>query len=61
MSEPDDDFDDNFDSDDTVEETTINNPTLLASDAVQYDTRRKIEEMLEKRRLRAEFGDMAEF
>lgn len=59
MIKPDDDFDDDFEDDDPVEE--VEDSITLESKPTnekQHDTRRKIEDILERRRLREEFGDL---
>ena len=60
MIKPDDDFEDGFNDSEPVEEET--NDSIQAqsttSDGRDYDTRRKIEDLLERRRLKEEFGDL---
>ena len=59
MIEPDDDFDDDFDDGDTVaEDTDTMEATAFKADQKHHDTRRKIEDILEMRRLREEFGEL---
>ncbi len=67
MSDPEDDFDDEFEDDDLIEISADENedgdgddniPETASSGTKQYDTRRKIEDMLERKRLREEFGDL---
>ena len=62
MVKPDDDFDDDFDDDD-VSYSGDNEIEAGAtkSDPKQHDTRRRIEDILEKRRLKEEFGDYLDF
>lgn len=66
MIKPDDDFEDDFDDDDSNSDNAmvddVDDTILEASgskpDPKHHDTRRKIEDILERRRLREEFGDM---
>ena len=60
MIQPDDDFDDDFEDGDPVIEAEPNTMSAapVKPDRQQHDTRRKIEEILEARRLRDEFGEL---
>ena len=59
MIKPDDDFDDDFDNDVDLEDTSDDTVVELKPNQKQHDTRRKIEDILEARRLKEEFGDLA--
>ena len=60
MIQPDDDFDDDFEDGDAIAEAE---PVTMSAapvkpDRKQHDTRRRIEEILEAKRLREEFGEL---
>ncbi len=59
MVKPDDDFDDDFEDDDIEPEVSTNTIAALmpGPNQTQNDTRRKIEDILEARRLKKEFGE----
>jgi hypothetical protein len=59
MIKPDDDFDDDFDDDVETADTSDDTVMALKPNQKQHDTRRKIEDILEARRLKEEFGDLA--
>lgn len=60
MIQPDDDFDDDFDEEEPQLE--VSTETIEASapkpNQKQHDTRRRIEDILEARRLKEEFGEL---
>lgn len=59
MVQPDDDFDDDFDDDPVAEAATKTLETAAAKpDRKQHETRRRIEDLMEERKLRQEFGDL---
>lgn len=64
MVKPDDDFDDDFDDAElmidgsVVEQSDLGSPGASTPDQKCRDTRRKIEEILEARRLKQELGDL---
>ncbi len=58
MIKPDDDFDDDFEDGDTDQEVEDVVSLETKPNEKQHDTRKKIEEILEKRRLREEFGEL---
>lgn len=61
MIKPDDDFDDDFDDGDPIDEETAEDVRVATtgnSNQKQHDTRRRIEDILERKRLREEFGDL---
>ena len=59
MIRPADDFDDDFvDDESVVTESDVMKAPSTRPDSDQHDTRKKIEALLEKRRLKEEFGDL---
>lgn len=59
MIQPDDDFDDDFDDDAIIDDDDSQlDVSASGSNARSHDARRRIEEILEKRRLKEEFGDL---
>ena len=59
MIQPDDDFDDDFDDDAIIDEDDKRlDASASGSDTKSHDARRRIEDILEQRRLKEEFGDL---
>jgi hypothetical protein len=59
MVNPDDDFDDDFEDDAVIDdEDNSLDAATSKSDPHQLDARRRIEDILEKRRLQQEIGDL---
>lgn len=61
MVKPDDDFEDFDDDEPVILEASRDTMEVSAgaADSAPHDTRRKIEDILEARRLREEFGDLS--